>query len=343
MAITPIDDDYINSIIKSAGPYNPDLNETQGIKLRELIKLLRDQIQQGGGQSAPQSVTYAQLMDLVNGNLLVPTRQYLITDFASRFCKFTLLYDDATKINSFDIDYSEGNRYSGPNEPILVVAKTTNTILDRAYSTLYPNHVLNYTLNNITTGVTVSDKGTILRRVDLVRNVNINFDFMAMRCSRQSDNGNLPRLAILIEKCVNFYGDFVGYYGATNACYVYDVLNNSQFSSDYFTKGIALGAMIDSTIATGSSTLIVPGLTFDNCKIDIGSHLELAITRGTIKSLSVYGNTLGDLVASQLLVEYTWDRWDTRTEKSIYFSSTGGNYLRTIGPDGDYIVTPLVS
>jgi hypothetical protein len=45
--IPPIDDAYINEIIKSNGPYNPALLKTQGLKMRELIKLLRDRMEQG--------------------------------------------------------------------------------------------------------------------------------------------------------------------------------------------------------------------------------------------------------------------------------------------------------
>jgi hypothetical protein len=45
--IPPIDDAYINEIIKSNGPYNPLLIKTQGTKMRELIKLLRDRMEQG--------------------------------------------------------------------------------------------------------------------------------------------------------------------------------------------------------------------------------------------------------------------------------------------------------
>ncbi|WP_343522975.1 glycoside hydrolase TIM-barrel-like domain-containing protein [Pedobacter sp.] len=40
--ITTITDEYIDEIIKSSGPFSPSLNKTQGIKLRELIKKLRD-------------------------------------------------------------------------------------------------------------------------------------------------------------------------------------------------------------------------------------------------------------------------------------------------------------
>lgn len=46
MPIPPIDDSYIDAIIKSDGPYNPSLNRTQGVKLRELMKRFRDFMEQ---------------------------------------------------------------------------------------------------------------------------------------------------------------------------------------------------------------------------------------------------------------------------------------------------------
>jgi len=46
--LQPIDDAYIDEVIKSKGPYNQLLNTTQGIRLRELIKRLRDHIKAEG-------------------------------------------------------------------------------------------------------------------------------------------------------------------------------------------------------------------------------------------------------------------------------------------------------
>lgn len=46
MPIPPISDAYIDEIIKSAGPYVESINKTQGVKLRELIKTLRDYFEQ---------------------------------------------------------------------------------------------------------------------------------------------------------------------------------------------------------------------------------------------------------------------------------------------------------
>ena len=44
--IPPITDAYIDEIIKATDAYNPNLNKTQGVKLRELIKLMRDKFEQ---------------------------------------------------------------------------------------------------------------------------------------------------------------------------------------------------------------------------------------------------------------------------------------------------------
>ncbi|WP_343524511.1 tail fiber domain-containing protein [Pedobacter sp.] len=43
--IPPIEDGYIDNVIKSSGPLKPNLNKTQGIELRALVKLLRDRLE----------------------------------------------------------------------------------------------------------------------------------------------------------------------------------------------------------------------------------------------------------------------------------------------------------
>lgn len=54
--IPPIEDSYIDDVIKAA-PYDPGLNKTQGIKLRELVKLMRDQMSQSNAQINDQHDT----------------------------------------------------------------------------------------------------------------------------------------------------------------------------------------------------------------------------------------------------------------------------------------------
>jgi len=62
--IAPLDDQYIDEIIKSNLPYNPALNKTQGKKLRELIKLLRDRLEQ---ELAEQALILEQKIDKIPG------------------------------------------------------------------------------------------------------------------------------------------------------------------------------------------------------------------------------------------------------------------------------------
>lgn len=50
--IQKIDDAYIDAVIKASEVYNPNLDVTQGVRLRELIKLMRDQIEQQGENGA---------------------------------------------------------------------------------------------------------------------------------------------------------------------------------------------------------------------------------------------------------------------------------------------------
>lgn len=49
--IQKIDDAYIDAVIKATEVYNPNLDVTQGARLRELIKLMRDQMEQQGDLS----------------------------------------------------------------------------------------------------------------------------------------------------------------------------------------------------------------------------------------------------------------------------------------------------
>ncbi|MDB4922072.1 hypothetical protein [Mucilaginibacter sp.] len=52
MPTGPITDAYIDSIINANDPYNPNLNKTQGVQLRALVKLLRDSLEQQIADSA---------------------------------------------------------------------------------------------------------------------------------------------------------------------------------------------------------------------------------------------------------------------------------------------------
>jgi len=59
--IEKIEDAYIDDVIKSSAIYNPNLDVTQGVRLRELIKLLRDRLEQEVSEST--TATTAELAD----------------------------------------------------------------------------------------------------------------------------------------------------------------------------------------------------------------------------------------------------------------------------------------
>jgi hypothetical protein len=61
--IPPIGDAYIDEIIKAVDPYDPSLNKTQGVKLRELIKLMRDRMEQQIAMSEAMQQSYTEVTD----------------------------------------------------------------------------------------------------------------------------------------------------------------------------------------------------------------------------------------------------------------------------------------
>lgn len=83
------------------------------------------------------NVTYDELLNLIQTNSLVKNSIYLITDYQ-------LITDDITY---------------GPIEPIYVTATSSSTLLEYATSSLYPDDIILYDVNNL-----VNQKGTILSR-----------------------------------------------------------------------------------------------------------------------------------------------------------------------------------
>lgn len=67
--IPPIEDGYIDGVIKSHAPYDPDLDQTQGVKMRELVKLMRDRLEQEiDAIPKPFIPLYREDLDLVKTN-----------------------------------------------------------------------------------------------------------------------------------------------------------------------------------------------------------------------------------------------------------------------------------
>jgi hypothetical protein len=143
------------------------------------------------GEDAPvqyvQSVTYAELMALLGAGTLVPGKQYLLTDFQSRW----FMVDNGVAI--------AGSEQSGVVEPLILTAVHGTRLATEAYSTLHRGDVVYYdpvaAAPYLTDqfysigGVIISGwKGVITRRVDTLNRVDCPFDWRNLTFRRWAVN-----------------------------------------------------------------------------------------------------------------------------------------------------------
>jgi len=102
------------------------------------------------------NITYAQLQASFSNNTLIPEQDYLLTDYQTIHT-----IPNTSAINT------------GPIEPLLVRASSTNTLYNLAKSPQYPQDDIFYTANNING----STKGHIMRRHDRALEIELGFDF----------------------------------------------------------------------------------------------------------------------------------------------------------------------
>jgi len=113
------------------------------------------------------SVTYAQLAALISGSDLIPGHKYLITDYAT-----VHTIPGTVSVNT------------GATEPLIVTALAVNELAPVAYSTSYPDDIVYYSPVNSLTIIPGCTKGHIYRRVDTKANVDVSFDYRAVKFRR---------------------------------------------------------------------------------------------------------------------------------------------------------------
>ena len=130
--IGPVTDQYIDSIIKSAGVANPNLSKTQGTGMRELIKLLRDRLEQQSAlayAALPDGVIYGLGLSIVDQQLTVAAGVWKIGSIFSRDTPtiLTLNAKDST-LSRYDVVYANtlgevgvvtGTSEDNPAEPAI--------------------------------------------------------------------------------------------------------------------------------------------------------------------------------------------------------------------------------
>ncbi|WP_293308186.1 hypothetical protein [Pedobacter sp. UBA5917] len=202
MSQTPtITDAYIDEIIKAPDAYNPTLNKTQGVKLRELIKLMRDEIEQDKieGKNFPIPVTYLELMDLITTGMLRYDIPYLLTDFYGKFIYFN---SDLELINEVYVTDNEplilnfmANIEGGYWDEINNTWINTLTPVFKGKSLLHGDYI-RYTPNNRIQGYLLSEKGEIIYREDKLKNRKSTLDFRNLKYKDVNDNSIIDAINI---------------------------------------------------------------------------------------------------------------------------------------------------
>jgi len=112
-------------------------------------------------------VTYTELTDLIASNGLKVDQYYIITDFQTIH----------TIPNTSEVN-------TGSVEPLLVKASSNNTLYVQAYSELFPQDIITYSISN-SNG---STKGFIRRRIDTTRGNDLPYDFRNVKYRRWKFN-----------------------------------------------------------------------------------------------------------------------------------------------------------
>lgn len=129
-----------------------------------------------GGTTSVVSVTYDELLNLVNSSSLSVGSYYIITDFQT-------CYDQP------DYDYNanpitSGNYRVADVDPIMVFATSNSTLSDNAYQPSYPKDRIKYDITFTATEVTESPaKGRISERIDEYNN-RTDYDHRAIKFKR---------------------------------------------------------------------------------------------------------------------------------------------------------------
>jgi hypothetical protein len=140
------------------------------------------------------SLTYSQLSTLVSGNTLVPGQKYLINDYQTvhlipntapiQPVAYSVVSIESVAIKPGSVTVASGDINTGPIEPLLVTASSTNTLEPIAYSTLFPQDIIYYNIESDQNIVSGSTKGYIYRRIDTIKNNDIGFDYRNVKFRR---------------------------------------------------------------------------------------------------------------------------------------------------------------
>ena len=137
----------------------------------------------GTSVGSVKEITYEGLTDLIDANLLSVGNKYLITDYQTvHEIPNSGTWDEQGQI------MSSNAINTGQVEPLLVTALTTNRLMNECYSTLFPQDIIYYDIQNNQTMVQGCTKGYIYRRIDTLKQNDIGFDYRNVKFRRYQMN-----------------------------------------------------------------------------------------------------------------------------------------------------------
>ncbi len=167
----------------------------------------------------PTSVTFTSLTNLINTNSLTPGAKYLISNFQT-------IYDQPDYTGNLPVTPVELRdatpktvvaTKTGPIEPLIVTAATTNALLPEAVSTLHPKDQIKFDITFTNTEVmNAPAKGRIIERIDEWNN-RTDYDHRHILFKRYKEDPITSRYNVFYD---------TGY--ASSEFLTFDLLNNNS-------------------------------------------------------------------------------------------------------------------
>ena len=267
--IAPVTNDYIDSVIISNGPFDPNLNKTQGIPTRQLFKDLRDYLLQeiSDQPSGLTDILYADLVTAISQGTLRKGSLYRITNYQ-------------TTHNIPNVSPVVLN--SGPVEPLIVLAISGTAISSQAWSQEFPQDVIVYTVDN--SHIPGASTGCILRRVDTILNNDVCNDFRNVKYRRWKFNPPTfdPSKAYAHYDCV-LYSDGAVYFVMNPNGFAAGTASTPSASSDDWAQAASTNNFHMSYAGQASGSIV---FTSNNgsqpvknvrCPVDVNDYVDSVV------------------------------------------------------------------
>lgn len=239
----------------------PAFKNLVGSRLQDILVDIDNKISSGG--PSVTKVTYSQFINLINQNKLIPESYYIMTDFQTLHDILEVRYVGSTwqLVNTGQVN-------EAPIEPLIFKAKSTSEYYENmVYSTILGHRII-YTQGGggLPYSGTLPFKGTILRRIDEVKNVSIPFDWQMLIWSfdgttYRTFSGYLPGDNLLnpLDYGDNIYVSNQKYYSEIRPFFM--TQTSGELTQNFYLgggEGFVACRAVNSKIDTMSNSAILP-------------------------------------------------------------------------------------